>query len=524
MAEANEGAASAAPSSLETAAVDLAEAGYHVFRLKPRSKEPFTGSRGLLDATRNEREILGWWDRMPLSNIGVNCGLSDIAVLDIDSKAGADPNKVIPELEHHPCTRTGVAPERSEKYPDSLVGVRGAQVFVRGTMPTTNDLTVAGCEIKSIGGYVVSPPSLHPCGIAYAGALPPVSELPDDVARLRALVRTAVTGDVPPAGELPPAIGANRNVTLTSAAGTMRRRGMSEAEMLAALVVMNADRCRPPLEEREVRKIARSVGRYEPAEHTHACVSAGRVIFASQVKARPVEWLIPGRIPLGGVSLLAGDPKLGKSTLSCSYAAALSRDGHVTLFASAEDSFTRVIKPRLVAAGADLDRCAKFEVVDADGARNLDLPDDVGALAEQVAATGAALIVVDPLNAHLAGAIDSWKDHGIRRALAPLARLADEQGCAVLVVAHLNKTKGGRRTGHHENRPGAAPDRCRPVQSPVATGEVADGGRAARGPGERARAGNTSAARSLLVRLEGRDQRADAVARFAEMIEERRTQ
>jgi hypothetical protein len=433
----------AASAALETAAVDLAEAGYHVFRLRPQSKEPFTGSRGLLDATRNEREILGWWDRMPDANIGINCGLSDVSVLDIDSKAGADPSRVIAELEleHHPCTRTGVAPERSEKYPDSLVGVRGAQVFVRGTMPTTNDLTVAGCEIESIGGYVVSPPSLHPCGIAYAGTLPPVLELPDDVARLRALVRTAVTGDVPSAGELPPAIGANRNVTLTSAAGTMRRRGMSEAEILAALTVMNADRCRPPLEEQEVRKIARSVGRYEPAEPARA--SAGRVIFASQVKAQPVEWLVPGRIPLGGVSLLAGDPKLGKSTLSCSYAAALSRDGHVTLFASAEDSFTRVIKPRLVAAGADLDRCAKFEMVDADGARNLDLPDDVGALAEQVAATGAALIVVDPLNAHLAGAIDSWKDHGIRRALAPLARVADEQGCAVLVVAHLNKTKGG---------------------------------------------------------------------------------
>jgi AAA domain/Toprim-like len=171
--------------------------------------------------------------------------------------------------------------------------------------------------------------------------------------------------------------------------------------------------------------------------------TAGRVTMASEVRARRVEWLIPDRVPIGGVTLLAGDPKLGKSTLSCTYAAWLSREGIVTLFASAEDSFDRITKPRLVAADADLDRVGKFEVVDDVGARNFDLPDDVDTLAAMVRESGARLVVIDPLNAHLSGSIDSWKDHGIRRALAPLARLADELDIAVIVVAHLNKQRGG---------------------------------------------------------------------------------
>ena len=52
-------------------------------------------------------------------------------------------------------------------------------------------------------------------------------------------------------------------------------------------------------------------------------------------------------------------------------------------------------------------------------------------------------MIVDPLNAFLSGSIDSWKDHGIRRALAPLARIAEELDFAVVVVVHLNKQRGG---------------------------------------------------------------------------------
>jgi hypothetical protein len=158
----------------------------------------------------------------------------------------------------------------------------------------------------------------------------------------------------------------------------------------------------------------------------------GRVTFATEVHAEPVRWLVPGRIPLGGVSLLAGDPKLGKSTLSCTYAAG------VTLGKFGDPPATVA-----AAVAADLARLGKFEVIDCEGARYPDLPQDVSQLDAAVAEHDARLVIVDPLNAFLSGEIDSWKDHGVRRALAPLARMAEELGCAVLVIVHLNKQRGG---------------------------------------------------------------------------------
>jgi len=55
-----------------------------------------------------------------------------------------------------------------------------------------------------------------------------------------------------------------RNSTLTSLAGTMRRRGMSDREMFAALFIVNHFRCVPQLSEAEVAGIAKSVARYSP--------------------------------------------------------------------------------------------------------------------------------------------------------------------------------------------------------------------------------------------------------------------
>jgi AAA domain len=169
---------------------------------------------------------------------------------------------------------------------------------------------------------------------------------------------------------------------------------------------------------------------------------------ASGVRAEPVQWLIPGRVPLGGVSLLAGDPKLGKSALTCLFGAQVSRGVHghapaIAAFCSAEDALAQVIKPRLHAAGADLDLVGALSIRDDAGERGMQLPDAVDKLDKFVVDTGARLLVIDPLNAFLSGAIDPWKDHGIRAALAPLARLAEAHGIAVVIVVHLNKQQGG---------------------------------------------------------------------------------
>ena len=156
----------------------------------------------------------------------------------------------------------------------------------------------------------------------------------------------------------------------------------------------------------------------------------------------------PERVPLGAVTLLAGDPGEGKSTLTCMWAAQLSRgelgQPGVTLFASAEDGVANVIKPRALACEADIDA---DQVPRAPRRRRVRArPRAPGRpRAARRGGRGARREAADHRPAERAPAARStrWKDHGIRTALAPLARLADEHGCAVLCVCHLNKSKGG---------------------------------------------------------------------------------
>jgi hypothetical protein len=181
----------------------------------------------------------------------------------------------------------------------------------------------------------------------------------------------------------------------------------------------------------------------------------GRVLaiesFAG-IRAERTRWLWDGRIPLGAATLLVGREKLGKSTLTDELAARLSQgelDGDLhgnpvaSLIVSYEDSASRTIKPRLMAAGADLALVHRLRVTRGGAPDLVSLPDDVGAISSMAREHGVRLLVIDPLSASLAGSIDSHRDHDMRRALAPLVALAEQADLAVLVVAHWNKSSGG---------------------------------------------------------------------------------
>jgi hypothetical protein len=177
--------------SLHAAALELASKGYHVHPLRPRAKVPATRA-GFKDASCDPRQIEAWWAEMPAANIGIACGASGVAVLDIDTKAGCDPREILSRYDRAgaPVIGCGLAPERSTSYPQSLAGRRGVHCYFRGSMTSVGRLTSDGCEIKAVGGYVVAPPSVHPCGVEYVGELPPVAELPAVPAWLRGMIRT----------------------------------------------------------------------------------------------------------------------------------------------------------------------------------------------------------------------------------------------------------------------------------------------------------------------------------------------
>lgn len=173
-----------------------------------------------------------------------------------------------------------------------------------------------------------------------------------------------------------------------------------------------------------------------------------RLVRAADVRIEPVEYVIEERIARRAAAILAGNPGLGKSSLTVKWAADVTTGRHGgppanVLLANGEDSRS-VTAARLRAAGADMSRVYFFTVEDGDGERGAVLPDDVPLIEARAREVGdVALIVIDPLNAHLADEVSSHRDHSIRRAIAPAATMAERLNCALVFVAHLNKAMSG---------------------------------------------------------------------------------
>ncbi|MFN2488613.1 MAG: AAA family ATPase [Actinomycetota bacterium] len=178
-------------------------------------------------------------------------------------------------------------------------------------------------------------------------------------------------------------------------------------------------------------------------------------VCVSDVAAEVVMWIWTRRIPRAKLTVLDGDPGLGKSTLTLDLAARVSTgsampDGDAleaaagVLLLSAEDGVADTIRPRLEAAGADLARVHVFEsVTGSDGTeRAPEIPGDVDEIERLVEGHSVALVVVDPLMAFLGARVDSFRDQDVRRALHALKTVAERTDVAVVVVRHLTKSGG----------------------------------------------------------------------------------
>ena len=185
------------------------------------------------------------------------------------------------------------------------------------------------------------------------------------------------------------------------------------------------------------------------------------LVRLADVQPEPVRWLWPGRFALGKLALIAGDPGLGKSFISLDMAARVSRGtawpdergtpnpvGGVVLL-SAEDDLADTIRPRLDAAGADVDRIIAVQAVrrfDPEDDAPPDVPfclkTDLPALENAIRqVTNCRLVVIDPISAYLGG-VDDHKNAGLRAVLAPLAQLAASHRVTVVAVTHLRKSEG----------------------------------------------------------------------------------
>ena len=192
------------------------------------------------------------------------------------------------------------------------------------------------------------------------------------------------------------------------------------------------------------------------------------LVSAATITPERTTYVWVDRVVAGDVNLLVGPPGVGKGNITVGWAARLTQGDLAgdlygsprnVIIASAEDSPAHAIVPRLLAVDADMSRVHIVCVTDDQCEVCMTLPDDVPELVELVKRVDAALLIIDPVMAHLSGKVDSHRDASLRRALAPLSRLAHGTGVAVVGVAHTNKAQSTdwlRRVGGSIGVSGAA--------------------------------------------------------------------
>jgi hypothetical protein len=182
------------------------------------------------------------------------------------------------------------------------------------------------------------------------------------------------------------------------------------------------------------------------------------LICAADVEAEPIEWLWPDRFALGKIGMIAGEGAGGKSQITIDMAARITTGrewpndegiaptGNV-IFLSAEDDLKDTLVPRLMAAGADLERVFFVDAVKDTPARGsqrrlFNVTKDVGRLCEAIDRMGnVRLVVIDPITAYLGSGkeVDSHKAADVRDALNPLKDYAEKLNFTAIIINHLNK-------------------------------------------------------------------------------------
>ena len=245
------------------AALDYARLGYAIFPCRANAKLPAV-AHGVLDATSVVEQITAWWRRWPQANIGLSC--AGLLVVDIDPDGLAWPGD---EGKRQSIKATGCPLQRTPRDGFHLI----FSVPNGHTWRCSVGLLAHGVDVRSNGGYIlVAPSSVRGASYRWLRPLVARSHLPPPpdwlIEELDALEqrrqKPSQKGNGPEAQETGLLLEGRRNAGLASLAGRLRRSGLSEAELLAALLTANKQRCCPPLPEKEVAAIAKSIAKYAP--------------------------------------------------------------------------------------------------------------------------------------------------------------------------------------------------------------------------------------------------------------------
>ncbi|HPC94987.1 MAG TPA: bifunctional DNA primase/polymerase [Sedimentisphaerales bacterium] len=401
---------------------------------------------GVKDASLDGNEICRWFGNGEVLNVGVATGPeSGIVVLDVDKRhGGVESLKGLGDLPRTATVKTGGGWHYYFKCPEG--------VDIRNSAGKLGP----GLDVRGAGGYVVAPPSMHASGVPYKWLVDPrggLADLPRPILdRLTQRPKAATpVGDTIPVG--------SRDTTLTSLAGSMRRRGMTEAGILAALRIENG-RCEEPLPDGDLQRIARSIGT-RPAGETNVEMARPPITVvdaATWLTTEPPasDQILTDTFDAGDKVALIGPSKMRKSffllqgTLSIAsgrdflgWSVPKPRRVFLVQFEIQQHHFHRRV--RRMAAALELtpeileDR---FQIVNG---RGLALSGAAGieAVKQAVLPFSPDLICIDPLYKISTGAENAAED--MKTVLGLFDQLAEQTGAAVLYVHHDAKGFSGDR-------------------------------------------------------------------------------
>lgn len=188
-----------------------------------------------------------------------------------------------------------------------------------------------------------------------------------------------------------------------------------------------------------------------PAKMPNIPKKKSHLICVNDVEIEKVDFLVYPYIPIGKLTIVKGDPGVGKSFLTASLAAAISCGGHFAgskldqgnvLIYNTEDGIADTTKGRLLKQSADCRNVfARQEPLELDEKGLKQLAIDLNERKPKA-------IILDPIQSFL-GQVDTNRANEVRGVLGRLMMLALEHKCAVLIVQHLKK--GGDKAIYRGN-------------------------------------------------------------------------
>ncbi|MGD1009857.1 MAG: AAA family ATPase [Candidatus Aminicenantales bacterium] len=392
-----------------------------------------------------EGEVHAWWAERPQPNVAIITGsISDLTVIDCDS----------PEA----VTKIESFLPKTLQVPTVITPRGGRHFYFRCCSELRSKSGVHdGIDIKSEGGYILCPPSKTEKGDYVWSAskgIDSISGRPPIPFPLLEFLKGASGVALGQLSAFPPLSQGRRDIDLFNIAIQLFRQDIPEDAVVWTILEL-AKKCEPPFPEKEALAKIKSAKKYFQDPNP----AAKEVRFIRRkfvdIEDTPIVWAWKGIIPMKMVTAITGDPGVGKTFVLADIAARISQGtpfppyqpggspvkGNV-IYISSEGVPESILKPRMRAAGADINRIDIIEgVYLKDGEFSvLDIQKHLPQLEKECSKdSDLRLVEIDPIASFLPPTIDERSSSHVRQAMDLLSNFADKTGVAVVVAMHFNK-------------------------------------------------------------------------------------